>query len=145
MGEWESEEFRKECEDLEGWKYTKYLGSVRLDKVYKYTKRADVGICILYPKKDHINSLSTKIFEYMACSLPVVLSNFSYWRRMFGECALFVDPYDPKDIADKILYLLDNPDKARRLGGRGRQLIEGKYNWETEASKLTGLYRELLT
>jgi len=79
----------------------------------------------------------------MACSLPMVMSNFPYWQEIFGECALFADPYNPKDIADKILYLLDNPDKARQLGDKGKQLTKEKYNWESKSRRLTGLYEQL--
>ncbi len=71
------------------------------------------------------------------------MSNFPYWQETFVECALFADPYNPKDIADKILYLLDNPDKAKQLGDRGRQLTIEKYNWKAESKKLLGLYENL--
>lgn len=144
LGKWESEEFKKECEGLKGWKYTEYLGFVPLGKVYEYMKAADVGISILHPAKNYITSLPIKAFEYMACSLPTVMSNFPYWQEIFGECALFADPYNPKDIADKILYLLDNPEKAEQLGDKGKQLTKEKYNWETESKKLVEFYEKLL-
>jgi glycosyltransferase involved in cell wall biosynthesis len=143
LGEWISEEFEKECKALDGWKYTKHLGFVHLGKVYKHLKGADIGISILYPIKNYVTSLPTKTFEYMACSLPVVMSDFPYWQRIFEECALFADPYSPEDIADRILYLLDNPDKAKQFGGKGRQLIEEKYSWENESKKLLKVYEEL--
>jgi len=144
LGRWESEGFKKECEVLEGFKHTKYLGFVPLGEVYKYMKRADIGICILCPVKNYLTSLPIKAYEYMFCALPMVMSNFPYWQEVFGECALFADPYNPKDIADKILYLLDNSDKARQLGDKGKQLTEEKYNWETESKKLVELYKKLL-
>jgi glycosyltransferase involved in cell wall biosynthesis len=143
LGKWESEEFEKKCKDLDGFKYTKYLGLVPLSEVYKYTKRADIGISILYSIKNYVTSLPIKAYEYMACALPMVMSNFPYWQETFGECTLFADPYNPKDIADKILYLLDNPDKAKQLGDRGRQLIIEKYTWEVESIKLVELYEVL--
>jgi len=143
LGRWENEEFKKECEGLAGWKYAKYLGLVPLTEVYKYMKVADIGISILYPIKNYITSLPIKAFEYMACSLPMVMSNFSYWQEIFSECALFANPYEPNDITDKILYLIDNPDKAKPLGDRGRQLAGEKYNWEAESKKLVGLYEDL--
>src|SRR5665648_1290338 len=74
---------------------------------------------------------------------PVVMSNFSYWQEIFKDCALFVDPYDSKDIAEKILYLLDNPDEAKELGKKGRKLIEEKYSWEAESKKLLEMYKNL--
>jgi glycosyltransferase involved in cell wall biosynthesis len=141
LGKWESKEFRNHCESLKGWKYTKYLGIVPLDKVYEYMKVADVGISILYPIKNFITSLPIKAFEYMACSLPMVMSNFPYWQEIFGECALFVNPYDAEDIAGKILHLLDNSNEAKKLGDKGRELVEKEYNWELESKKLVQLYR----
>lgn len=144
LGKWESEEFKKECISLEGWIYTKYFGFVPFDKVYNYMKLSSIGISLAYPLKNYITSLPIKAFEYMACSLPMIMSDFPYWRKMFGEFALFVNPYDPKDITKKIFSLLNNTDKKNELGFKGRQLIETKYNWETESQKLIDLYRKLL-
>jgi len=143
LGKWESEEFRYECENLEGWNNTRYLGYISLNEVFKYLKIADVGLCLLHPIKNYITGLPIKVFEYMACSLPMVMSDFYYWQEIFGECALFADPYDYKDIAEKVKYLLDNPNKMKRLGDRGRQLIVERYKWETERKKLLEMYENL--
>ncbi len=144
LGKWESEEFRKECQDLEGWKHTKYLGLFPLDQVYEYIKAADIGISTLYPIEKYVTSLPIKAFEYMACSLPMVMSNFPDWQETFGEYALFANPYSPEDIAEKVLYLLNNPDKAKQLGDRGRDLAEEEYNWEAEGRKLLDIYGRVL-
>jgi len=144
LGKWESKEFKRECENLKGWKYTRYLGSKSLEEVYSYIKVADIGISMLYPVKNYVTGLPVKAFEYMACSLPMVMSNFPYWKEIFGECALFADPYNPKEIAEKILYLLDNSDKAKRLGNNGRKLVEKKYSWEAEQRRLLDIYERVL-
>ncbi|MBA7707074.1 hypothetical protein ES703_115939 [subsurface metagenome] len=89
LGKWENKEFERKCEELKGWQYTKYLGLLPLSKVYRYTKAADVGISILYPTENYVTSLPIKAFEYMACNLPMVMSNFPYWRRIFEKCTLF--------------------------------------------------------
>ena len=54
------------------------------------------------------------------------------------------NPCDPKDIAGKILYLLGNPDKAKRLGNNGRRLVEEKYSWEAEQRRLLDIYKKVL-
>lgn len=143
LGKWESEKFKKECEDLEEWKYVKYLGFVSLNKVYKYMKISDIGISMLHPVKNYLTSLPVKAFEYMACSLPIIMSNFPYFQKIFKECAVFVNPFNCKDIAKKISYLLDNPDEAKKNGERGRKLIEEKYSWEAESKKLLEMYENL--
>ena len=48
----------------------------------------------VYPIERYMVGLPIKVFEYMACSLPMVMFNFSYWQEIFSECALFVNPYD---------------------------------------------------
>lgn len=143
LGKWESEGFKKECENLEGWNNTRYLGFISLNEVFQYMKIADIGICLLHPIKNYITSLPTKSFEYMACSLPMVMSNFPYWKRIFKECALFVNPYNPKNIAKNILYLLDNPDAMKKMGENGRKLIKDRYSWEEESKKLLNIYKKL--
>ena len=144
LGEWESEDFMEECESLEGWKYIKYLGFVPFGKHYSFVKIANIGMVNFFPLPNQEDALPTKCFEYMACSLPIVMSNFSYWQKVFGECALFANPYDVEDIAEKVLHLLDNPDKGKELGKKGRQLIEEKYSWEAEQRKLLDIYEEEL-
>lgn len=145
LGEWENEEFKKGCEDLDGWIYTHYLGSVPLTEVYQYMKKADIGISMLHPRKNYMTSLPVKAFEYMACSLPIVMSDFPYWQGIFGECALFANPHDPKSIAEKILCLLDEPGKRKKLGQKGRDLIEKGYTWEIERIKLLSTYERILS
>ncbi|MCK4795649.1 MAG: glycosyltransferase family 4 protein [Desulfobacteraceae bacterium] len=144
LGEWSSEEYKKECENLGGWKYTNYLGYIPYGKHYSFIKIANIGLINFLPLPNQERAMPNKPFEYMTCSLPMVMSNFPYWQEIFGECALFVNPYDPEDIAEKVLYLLDNPDEAKQLGKKGRQLVKEEHNWEAESKKLVALYKKLL-
>jgi len=144
LGKWESEEFKKECESLKGWRYTKYLGLKPLEEVYMYLKCADIGLHCVCRIKRYMMGLPIKVFEYAVARLPIIISDSAYWKNKFGECALFVNPYDPKEIAEKILYFLNNPDKAKKLGDNGRKLVEEKYSWEIESQKLIDLYKEIL-
>ena len=144
LGAWESKQLEDKCSSYSGWRHCRYLGFVPLREVYGHMKAADIGLAILSPVKNNLTSLLIKTFEYMACARPMVMSNFPIWMEVFSECAVFADPNDPNDIAEKILYLLDHPEEAKRLGKRGRELVETKYNWETESQKLIRFYEELL-
>ena len=143
LGKWESKKFERECKKLKEWKYTRYFGFKKLDEVYDLMRRADIGLHIVYTIERHIIGLPVKVFEYMACFLPVIISDSPYWKKIFGKCALFANSYDSKDIAKKILYLLDKPNEARELGNNGRKLIEKKFNWEVESRKLLEMYNNL--
>ena len=99
-------------------------------------KSSDLGVATLYPTENYLTALPVKAFEYMSCSLPIVMSNFPYWKEVFKDCALFVNPKDPKDISSKIKYLLKNSNIAKELSMSGRILIKKKYSWEKESEKL---------
>jgi len=142
MGKWE-EGYREECERLSGWVKTNYLGHRPLNEVYSYIKKSDIGLSVLYPIPNYLYSLPVKAFEYMIFSLPIVMSDFPYWKEIYSECALFVNPHDPKDIAEKINTLLNGEKLRKQLGKRGRELIETEYNWEKESEKLIQLYKNL--
>jgi glycosyltransferase involved in cell wall biosynthesis len=143
LGPWASEEFRLECESLPGWAYTRYFGVVTLEQMYNYMRQADIGIVAFLPRPYNVHCLPNKPFEYMACSLPVIMSSFESWQEVFDDCAVFCDSENPADIAEKINYVLSNPEKSKELANRGRERVFGEYNWENESKKLVQLYRGL--
>jgi glycosyltransferase involved in cell wall biosynthesis len=143
LGRWVSTGFQSECEQLAGWKQVNFVGEVPYGEHYSLIKFADIGLVNFHPSPNHEKSEPNKLFEYMACRLPMVVSNFVYWEEMFRECAVFADPCNHKDIADKILYLLDNSDGAKQLGEEGRRLVLEKYNWEKESNKLLEVYKSI--
>ena len=84
----------------------------------------------------------TKLFEYMACGIPVVASALPSLRSFYrsGDWGELVAPDDAGAHAAAIGRLLDHPEMARAKGERGRQLVEQQYNWDREAEKLLILY-----
>jgi glycosyltransferase involved in cell wall biosynthesis len=86
-----------------------------------------------------------KIFEYMGAGLPVIASDFPFWRRILGDvgCGIFVNPLDPQGIAKAIEYVLTHPREAEEMGRRGQTAVLERYNWETQADKLVNLYSEI--
>lgn len=145
LGTWESDEYMKNCMKLSSWDKVKYYGQLKLEDVYPYIKSSDIGLSMLYPAKNYVTSLPVKAFEYMACQKPMIMSDFDYWKEVFGEVALFCDPKDPKKIAGCIGHLINNRSQADIMAKEGRRLIAEKYSWEIESIKLVEMYRELLS
>ena len=144
LGKWENENFEEKCKNLNGWLYVNYVGFKEFKDIYSYLKFADIGAINFLKLPNQEKSLPSKSFAYMACRLPMIMSNFPYWEKMFKSCAIFVDPQDPKDIAEKINILLDNKNLRAKLGKAGRDLVENGYSWEAESNKLINLYKKLL-
>jgi len=84
--------------------------------------------------------------EAMACGKPVIAS------RVGGLPDQVIDSYngflvpsrDPKTLADRILYLLDNPSEMKRMGLNSRRLAEERFDIEKRIHRILKLYRELL-
>jgi len=111
-----------------------------------YLKCADVACALYQPTLRHYHLVSRgngrKIFTYMQACLPIVAPDFGGIARVVTEekCGILVDSTNHQKIADAILCLFDNPDKARMLGENGNRAIVEKYNWESEKKKLLRAY-----
>ena len=61
-----------------------------------------------------------------------------------GGSGYFVDPYNPAELAEKIIYLLNNPAEAKRLGRYGRQRAWNRFRWPYLAHKLENFLNQSL-
>ena len=122
------------------------MGSINNKEIYNMLSDCHIGMAILHPEPNYVESLPTKLFEYMAAGLPVIASNFPLWQEIIEDnhCGLTVDPLDPQEIARAIEYLIEHPDEARKMGENGRKAALEKYNWEKESKKLLALYEDVL-
>ncbi|MEN8929267.1 MAG: glycosyltransferase family 4 protein, partial [Flavobacteriales bacterium] len=142
MGWWESEEFKKQC--LEVSDSIKYIGLLKMEDVYGYYKAADIAIVMFYPIPNHLATMPVKSFEYMACKLPIIMSDFEYWKSEFDGIAAFANPKNPLEIAEKINWFAKNPDEIVRMGNKGEELVREKYSWEEESKALVSMYQHIL-
>jgi len=59
------------------------------------------------------------VLEAMRCGAPVVTSRVSSLPEVAGEAALYANPYDPDDIADKLLQVLTDSELREQMRQRG--------------------------
>ncbi len=144
-GWFDDDELELQIRAAEGWQRIRFLGRVTPDQVLDAVLSARCGLVIDPPISNYLESYSTKMFEYMACGIPVVCSDFPLWTTLVGEaeCGVTVDPLDPRAAAKAVEDLCRDAAEARRLGENGRRAILDRYNWENEFAKLEGLYRRL--
>ena len=132
---------------VKGFEKVHFEGQVSQEKVYALLNTAFVGASTLLKVGQYgrLDVLPTKIYEYMAMGLPVIMSNTVYNVEInnlehFGIC---VEPTNISEVTEAIDFLLFNPEIAKKMGENGRKLIEKKYNWEIEERKLLNLYSSL--
>jgi len=84
-----------------------------------------------------LTSLSPlKLYSYMACARPVVISDIPIECRGLSEAARVVPPKQPDALAEAIIDLLNHPEEAMRMGKRGREIVEKLYTWDVAAKKV---------
>lgn len=125
-----------------GWHNVVELGVLDRSGIRALLSQSIAGVVTLLPLPNHVDSLPTKMFEYMSAGIPVIASDFPLWRRIVegNRCGLCVDPLDPAAIAAAIDYLAAHPDAAASMGENGRKAIAKQYNWDIEATKLIDFY-----
>ncbi|MGQ9494146.1 MAG: glycosyltransferase family 4 protein, partial [Anaerolineae bacterium] len=86
------------------------------------------------------------LLEAMACGKPVIASNLPGVRSIVSDGAdgLLVRPGDVHDLAEKMQTLLDDPQRRREMGKRGRVKVEEKYAWKKIIPRLVRVYEEVL-
>lgn len=146
-GDFESEALLREAEALPGWKgKVRYHGKLTRPQVPQLLERSDLGLLLLKPHRNYLDSQPTKLYEYLGAGLPVVVSDFDAWRSILdtGGIVEFVDPADPTLIAAAMERIAALPAAERRQRAEsGRLLIREKFNWEREFEKLMALYKNL--
>ncbi len=86
------------------------------------------------------------VTQALAMEKPVVATNVGGIPEIVknNQTGLLVPPTNSRALARAILELLEDREKAERLGRNGRKLIEEKFSQETMIEKIEDLYRELL-
>ncbi|HMO17010.1 MAG TPA: glycosyltransferase [Oligoflexia bacterium] len=91
-------------------------------------------LCLVpHVNNEFINTtIPNKIFQYMAMSKPILVSNAEPLRRIVeeGRCGYVFNSGDPSSVLDQILMAVKNPLEGRKRGEAGRALVEARYNWD---------------
>lgn len=82
-----------------------------------------------------------KTLEYMATGTPVVAFDLEETRVSAGDAALYASPNDPDDLGKKVLELIDDPDRRRRMGRIGAERIAGALSWSVSGQSLLAAYQ----
>lgn len=80
----------------------------------------------------------TKLGEYLLTGNPVVVTAVGDIPLFLKDkiTAMIAPPDEPAVFAEKISWLLDNPEEAKAIGDRGKKLALSEFNDMTETKKL---------
>jgi glycosyltransferase involved in cell wall biosynthesis len=100
------------------------------------------AFCLLSRSEGFCNAL----LEAMACGVPSVVTRVGGNPEAItdGENGFLVPVEDDAAAAEKLLTLLEHPDRAAQIGQNGRTSVETRFSADVMIHKLIGVYRDLL-
>jgi len=120
-----------------------FTGRIPDDEMVRYLSTAD--ICVGPDPKNELNDNSTmnKIMEYMAMGKPIVSFDLRETRFSARNAALYARPNDVADFKNKILELLEDDERRKKMGEYGRKRVEEELAWSHTKKELVKAYRKI--
>jgi len=133
---------KKQVKDLNLAQRVHFIPPQPYQELLHYTAAADLGISL--DKNSNINyrySLPNKIFDYIKCGIPLLISDLKEPKKIVMENGLGkVCSHEASDIAQKVLAMQAEGKEFYRAG-----LVAAaqKYNWEKEQKVICEMLDEL--
>ena len=129
------------CKKLGVEKYVKFAGFVGDHfKKLLYYKSADVFVLSSFAEVFPI-----VLLEASASGLPMVVSDLDTFKCIIedGSNGIVTKRGDEKNLADAIIYLLENEDVREKMGKNARKKVED-YSWERIAEETEKVYIDVM-
>jgi glycosyltransferase involved in cell wall biosynthesis len=125
--------------------------SLGLNKELIFTGfRQDVGafyhVADLFVMSSVQEGLGTAVIDALALGKPVIATNSGGIPEIIrnGETGRLVAPADPAALAEGIIELLTNPERARRMARRGQEVVRQKFSIDAMVDKNMEVYQRIL-
>ena len=108
---------------------------------------SDMNLCLvpLIRHKLFLHALPSKMFEYMACSKPLIVSILGEAESFVdnAKCGICVQPEDSNALKEAILHLYNNRYLIGELGSNGRAYIIEHYTRKALGRRLENRLKQL--
>lgn len=108
-------------------------------EISSYFSMADV----LVSPRSHGGNLPLKVFDYLAAGRPIVATDIPTHRTVLNQQRAVLVPPHSRGLAEGILSLLGDPERAARLGHAARAYAEERLGWSSFVASLGHLYEEV--
>ncbi|MEI8390031.1 MAG: glycosyltransferase family 4 protein [bacterium] len=137
------DEVKAKCVSLGLDDIVEFTGRVSDEVMLEYLNTSDV--CVNSDEYNEMNDKSTmnKIMEYMSLGKPIVQFDLKEGKNSAKEASLYANNNDFIDMAEKIIYLINNDEIRQKMGFYGRERIENELKWDKTKLALLDAYHYL--
>lgn len=124
-----------------------FTGRLPYSEIPNLLADCKIGLIGLVDLPKFHKNIATKMFEYMACGIPVVSSDLPPERKYIipGKCGYLIPPEDSTAMAEAIAKILSDSELGNEMSAFCCQhMAEKKYYAENEIEKLAEFYACLL-
>lgn len=80
----------------------------------------------------------------MANATPVIATRKAALPEYLGDLGIFIEEESPKELAEKMIYLLNNPEYVQSLGEKLRKRAQDLFSPDVISKKIYSIYFNLL-
>ncbi|OYD89495.1 glycosyltransferase WbuB [Nostoc sp. 'Peltigera membranacea cyanobiont' 210A] len=135
-----AEKLKDLSKELEVNEFVEFTGFKQGEELLERLSSCDVCVEPSPTSAYNENCTMNKILEYMAMGKAIVQFDLREGRRSAQEASLYAKPNDEVEFAEKILELLDSPERRQKIGSEGRRRMEEILEWQYQAPKLLDAY-----
>jgi len=115
-------------------------GSISNKQKIEYLSRA-----LIYVQPSLHEAFGMTIAEAMSCGIPVITSRKAAITEIVGDAGFYIDdPYDPGELAEKIIMLIKNKELRKEIGQKARKRIIEHFSYEKRREELRIIINDLL-
>ena len=119
-----------------------FTGMVDYFKLPDYLLVSDIAV---EPKVDKAGEASGKVINYMGAGLPVVCFEGKNNRRFLGEGGIYAPDDKIENLAAKMVWAVENPDEAKRMGELNRKRVEEVFSWNNSIKTTVEAFEKLIS
>lgn len=120
-------------------------GLVPYEEIPGKIAQADCCICPLPDLPEWNVSSPLKVFEYMACGKPIILTPIPAHRDVADglDFIIWAEGSGPEDLRDAMERAFEDRDRLSTAAIlRAADFVKDKYDWEVQGQKLSGYFRK---
>ena len=135
-----------------GWFYQDILNAPQKNNIEKNVKFLDFveneelpalykeAVCFVLPSL--YEGFGLPVLEAMQFGCPVLASNISSLPEAGADAAVYFDPYNVNDIADKLKKVIENEELRKEMREKGFRQIK-KFSWEKAATETLDIIKKV--
>ena len=134
------------CAELGLEDSVRFLGAVKHDSLPKLYGESDVVVFPSVVSKDgDREGFGLVLVEALGCECATVVTDLPAMRDIIidGKTGFVVPQKSIRQLAEKVICLLDDPEVSRLVGKEGRKYVTKRYDWEIIARQYSALIESI--